>query len=199
MFRSSLSEVCFSSAFPERSRHSNRPKNSAPRSVGLPRRLHRELLRRGARHQGRLDVPGQQRDEAVAGLPDGGQRNCRAAGRPTTRHRRQRSPAGSIPGLLHRSRRQGRCGRTRARSAQPVRQACTLNDMLAHCSWIKPESPEILLCLQANSAHRRRPAAQQSDQRSPRPRRRQRRRSRPIPRSPRKQRPPRLPRMDDRV
>ena len=33
-----------------------------------------------------------------------------------------------------------------------VRQACTLNDMLAHCSWIKPESPEILLCLQANSA-----------------------------------------------
>jgi hypothetical protein len=33
-----------------------------------------------------------------------------------------------------------------------VRQACTLNDMLAHCSWIKPESPEILLCLKANAA-----------------------------------------------
>jgi hypothetical protein len=33
-----------------------------------------------------------------------------------------------------------------------VRQACTLNDMLAHCSWIKPESPEILLCLRANAA-----------------------------------------------
>ena len=33
-----------------------------------------------------------------------------------------------------------------------VRQACTLNDMLAHCSWIKPDSPEILLCLQGNAA-----------------------------------------------
>jgi hypothetical protein len=33
-----------------------------------------------------------------------------------------------------------------------VRQACTLNDMLEHCSWIKPDSPEILLCLKANAA-----------------------------------------------
>jgi hypothetical protein len=33
-----------------------------------------------------------------------------------------------------------------------VRQACTLNDMIEHCSWIKPDSPEILLCLKANAA-----------------------------------------------
>jgi len=33
-----------------------------------------------------------------------------------------------------------------------VRQACTLNDFIAHCSWIKPDSPEILLCLKANVA-----------------------------------------------
>ena len=31
-----------------------------------------------------------------------------------------------------------------------VRQACTLNDFVAHCSWIQPSSPEVLLCLQAN-------------------------------------------------
>ena len=30
-----------------------------------------------------------------------------------------------------------------------VRQACTLNDFIAHCSWIKPDSPEILLFLKA--------------------------------------------------
>ncbi len=33
-----------------------------------------------------------------------------------------------------------------------IRQACTLNDLIAHCSWIKPDSPEILLCLKANAA-----------------------------------------------
>ena len=33
-----------------------------------------------------------------------------------------------------------------------VRQACTLNDFMAHCSWIAPSSPEVLLCLKANSA-----------------------------------------------
>jgi len=31
-----------------------------------------------------------------------------------------------------------------------VQQACTLNDFVAHCSWIQPSSPEVLLCLQAN-------------------------------------------------
>jgi hypothetical protein len=31
-----------------------------------------------------------------------------------------------------------------------VRQACTLNDFVAHCSWIEPNSPEVLLCLRAN-------------------------------------------------
>ena len=33
-----------------------------------------------------------------------------------------------------------------------VRQACTLNDFIAHCSWIAPSSPELLLCLKANAA-----------------------------------------------
>jgi outer membrane biosynthesis protein TonB len=33
-----------------------------------------------------------------------------------------------------------------------VQQACTLNDFLAHCSWIAPNNPEILLCLKANGA-----------------------------------------------
>jgi hypothetical protein len=32
-----------------------------------------------------------------------------------------------------------------------VRQACTLNDFMAHCSWIKPDNPELVLCLQANA------------------------------------------------
>ena len=33
-----------------------------------------------------------------------------------------------------------------------VRQACTLNDVMAHCSWIKPDNPELVLCLQANAS-----------------------------------------------
>jgi hypothetical protein len=33
-----------------------------------------------------------------------------------------------------------------------VRQACTLNDFMAHCSWIAPSSPELLPCLKANAA-----------------------------------------------
>jgi hypothetical protein len=33
-----------------------------------------------------------------------------------------------------------------------VRQSCTLNDYLSHCSWINPSSPELLLCLRANAA-----------------------------------------------
>ena len=33
-----------------------------------------------------------------------------------------------------------------------VRQTCTLNDFAAHCSWIAPSSPELLLCLKANAA-----------------------------------------------
>jgi hypothetical protein len=33
-----------------------------------------------------------------------------------------------------------------------VQQACTLNDLVAHCSWIAPGNPEILLCLKANAA-----------------------------------------------
>ena len=27
-----------------------------------------------------------------------------------------------------------------------VQQDCTLNDFVAHCSWIAPSNPEILLC-----------------------------------------------------
>jgi len=33
-----------------------------------------------------------------------------------------------------------------------VQNACTLNDLVAHCSWIAPTNPEILLCLRANAA-----------------------------------------------
>lgn len=33
-----------------------------------------------------------------------------------------------------------------------VRQACSLNDFMAHCSWIASSSPELLLCLKANAA-----------------------------------------------
>jgi outer membrane biosynthesis protein TonB len=33
-----------------------------------------------------------------------------------------------------------------------VQKACTLNDLVAHCSWIAPSNPEILLCLKANAA-----------------------------------------------
>jgi hypothetical protein len=33
-----------------------------------------------------------------------------------------------------------------------VQQACTLNDFVAHCSWIAPSNPEILLCLKGNAA-----------------------------------------------
>jgi hypothetical protein len=33
-----------------------------------------------------------------------------------------------------------------------VQQACMLNDFVAHCSWIAPSNPEILLCLKGNAA-----------------------------------------------
>jgi hypothetical protein len=33
-----------------------------------------------------------------------------------------------------------------------VQQACTLNDFVAHCSWIAPSNPEIVLCLKGNAA-----------------------------------------------
>jgi hypothetical protein len=33
-----------------------------------------------------------------------------------------------------------------------VRGACTMNDLMAHCSWIAPNNPEILQCLKANAA-----------------------------------------------
>ena len=33
-----------------------------------------------------------------------------------------------------------------------VQKACTLSDMMAHCSWIQPNNPEIVLCLKANAA-----------------------------------------------
>jgi hypothetical protein len=32
-----------------------------------------------------------------------------------------------------------------------VRQACTIDDFTAHCSWIAPNSPELLLCLKGNA------------------------------------------------
>jgi hypothetical protein len=33
-----------------------------------------------------------------------------------------------------------------------VRQVCTLNDLMAHCSWIAPSNPELLQCLGANAS-----------------------------------------------
>jgi hypothetical protein len=33
-----------------------------------------------------------------------------------------------------------------------VQNACTMSDMMAHCSWIQPSNPEIVLCLKANAA-----------------------------------------------
>jgi hypothetical protein len=33
-----------------------------------------------------------------------------------------------------------------------VQKSCTLSDMMAHCSWIQPNNPEIVLCLKANAA-----------------------------------------------
>jgi len=33
-----------------------------------------------------------------------------------------------------------------------IRRACTLDDFLAHCSWIQPTSPEVALCLRHNVA-----------------------------------------------
>src|SRR5581483_1780435 len=33
-----------------------------------------------------------------------------------------------------------------------VQNACTMSEMMAHCSWIQPGNPEIVLCLKANAA-----------------------------------------------
>jgi hypothetical protein len=33
-----------------------------------------------------------------------------------------------------------------------VRQVCTLNDLMAHCSWIAPNNPELLQCMKANAS-----------------------------------------------
>jgi outer membrane biosynthesis protein TonB len=41
---------------------------------------------------------------------------------------------------------------THNEALKTVQQACTLNDFVAHCSWIAPNNPEILLCLKANTA-----------------------------------------------
>jgi len=49
-----------------------------------------------------------------------------------------------------------------------VRQSCTLSDFMAHCSWIKPDNPELVLCLQSNAADLS-PACQAAVQGSPPP------------------------------
>jgi hypothetical protein len=41
--------------------------------------------------------------------------------------------------------------KSREDQIKAVQQACTLNDLLAHCSWIAPTSPELVLCLKANT------------------------------------------------
>ena len=98
-----------------------------------------------------------------------------------------------------------------------VQQACTLNDFVAHCSWIAANNPEILLCLKGNAADlspncqaavQSLPAAappaaaapprlnRHGRRRQPRSRLSQSRRSRraPAPRLPRPHPPPRPPR-----
>jgi len=44
-----------------------------------------------------------------------------------------------------------------------VRDACTMDDFMAHCSWIAPNSPELLLCLKGNASSLS-PACQQAVQ-----------------------------------
>ncbi len=41
---------------------------------------------------------------------------------------------------------------TQEAQLKAVRQSCTLNDFMAHCSWIKPSNPELVLCLQSNAS-----------------------------------------------
>lgn len=41
---------------------------------------------------------------------------------------------------------------TQNEQLKTVQQACTLNDFVAHCSWIAPDNPEILACLKGNAA-----------------------------------------------
>jgi Cysteine rich repeat len=41
---------------------------------------------------------------------------------------------------------------TQDEQVRAIRQACTLDDFMAHCSWIQPSSPEVVLCLKANAA-----------------------------------------------
>src|SRR6516165_1579176 len=42
-----------------------------------------------------------------------------------------------------------------------VRSVCTMDDFMAHCSWIAPNSPELLLCLKGNASNLS-PACQQA-------------------------------------
>src|SRR5262249_52854779 len=44
-----------------------------------------------------------------------------------------------------------------------VRSVCTMDDFMAHCSWIAPNSPELLLCLKGNASSLS-PACQQAVQ-----------------------------------
>jgi hypothetical protein len=41
---------------------------------------------------------------------------------------------------------------SREDTLKSVQNACTMSDMMAHCSWIQPSNPEIVLCLKANAA-----------------------------------------------
>jgi hypothetical protein len=61
---------------------------------------------------------------------------------------------------------------TQEAQLKSVRQSCTLADFMAHCSWIKPDNPELLLCLQANASDLSQPcqaAVQATVQGSPPP------------------------------
>ena len=104
-------------------------------------------------------MPLTQRRQAFAVLPGRRERRGAEAGRACRgRHSAPAAPANSEtappatkverapPGI--------QVAPTEAQNDQlkSVQQACTLNDFVAHCSWIAPSNPEILLCLKGNAA-----------------------------------------------
>jgi len=61
-------------------------------------------------------------------------------------------PAASTPAASAGNAANAGAAQTQDVQIKAIRQACTLDDFMAHCSWIQPNSPELLLCLKANAA-----------------------------------------------
>ena len=199
--RFSLQAASFSAVSP--AWHNSRRRRSATPSGRLPLRLHGQLLERHSRAARRRwnaccaieaqTVDGLQAAvSAVAPEARGASRSSRqTAPAPAAAKRAPTSPTGS---LSVRTRAEDRRRDRRRGQIKAVRQACTLNDFMAHCSWITPEQPRVLLCLKANAADLS-PACQSALQSVPGRRRPQRKRQRPRPRNRRPpRRPPRSPR-----